>query len=728
MSDITGPIRMAALFLCAAPALLLAARKPVTIDALMEHNRIEGFGHAIWAPDGARFVHQRSGKLFLYDVPRKTDQELLAMDELEKRAVPQPAAEQYGWQNRRVRGESVQWSPDGAGLLIAVKGDLFLWSFRTRKAEQLTATAEDEADPKLSPDGARVAFRRGHDLYALDIATKQVTRLTMDGSATLLNGEPDWVYPEELDLGTAYWWSPDGRKIAFMQFNIAHEFVYPQTVLTGLRAVYEPERYPQAGTPNATVRVGVITVGAAEPATQWLDLGGHDDDLIARVDWLRDSNRVAIQRMNRVQNRLDVLVADSATGSSRVILHEQDPYWINLSDAYKFLKGSDQFIWSSERDGHRHLWLYSTDGKEEARLTKGNGDVESIAGVDEQRQLLWYLTTGPGEYGPLLNQLWRVGFDGSSALFLAGHVGSRQINMSPGAHYYVQTVSDWNTPPRTTVHDPDGRELAVLSESDRSASEKYELLRREIVQVKAEDGTILYGSLIRPKGFKKGRRYPVIVSVYGGPGVQTIRDVWRGPDWDQVMAQRGFVIWSLDNRGSTGRGHAFETPIYHRFGKTELADQLTGVRWLIAQGIADPHRIGITGWSYGGYMTLYSLLNAPDTFRAGIAGAPVTNWHNYDTIYTERYLGLTSEDEAGYAASSDVTYADKLRSALLIVHNIEDDNVLFQNTVQMSDALEKADRKFSLIFYTEKTHGLTGPVRRHLYETMTEFFERELSR
>src|SRR5581483_6307674 len=307
----------------------------------------------------------------LYDPAKKNDSELFKMEDLEHAATPVPEAERFAWRNRRVDEESIEWTGDGRALLVAVKGDLFLYRFADRKWEQLTHTVESEASPKISPDGRLVAFRRDTDLYVLDVGSKQVTRLTSNGSETLLNGQLDWVYPEELDLGTAMWWSPDSQRLAYMQFDISQQFVYPQVVLTGPRAIYEPERYPQAGTPNAMVRIGVIAMNDSGHATRWIDTGSDPNALLARVDWMRDSKRLAIQRLNRVQNRLDLLAADAGTGASRTILSESDRYWINMSDAYVFLKTSDRFIWSSERDGHRHLYLYGDDGHEQRRLTEG---------------------------------------------------------------------------------------------------------------------------------------------------------------------------------------------------------------------------------------------------------------------------------------------------------------------------------------------------------------------
>jgi dipeptidyl-peptidase-4 len=709
------------IFVCGVLALpLFAEKKPVTIDTLMEQHREAETPSPVWAPDGRHFAYFQGGEVRLYDVAAKSEKTLLALAPLEKSAsaVPEPA--RFDWQNRRVSEDSLEWSQSARQLLLSVKGDLFLYSLATGVWEQLTATPEAERDPKLSPDGARVAFRRGHDLYSLEIASKQVTRLTDDGSATLLNGELDWVYPEELDLGTAYWWAPDSKRIAYLQFDTAREFTYPQVALGGLRAVAEPERYPQAGTANPDVRLGVVP--AAGGATRWMDLGDTRGFLISRVYWTPDSAGLAIERLNRVQNRLDLLLGDAASGAARSIISESDPYWINQNDLFRFLQDG-QFIWGSERDGFRHLYLYSLDGKQHKRITEGEWEVTEIVGVDEARKEIYYVST---ESSPLERQLYSIKFNGKDRARVSQGAGTHQISMSPTAEYYLDDFSSLTQPPRSTVHAIGGDEWAVFRDAGRKLIDNYALQPAEIAIFKTHDGTELYGRIIKPANFRAGEKYPAVVMVYGGPGVQTVRNAWAGADWAQVLAARGFAVWEMDNRGSSGRGHAFETPLYRRFGKTELADQLEGVRYLLAQGFVDPARLGIYGWSYGGFMTLYSLLNAPDVFRAGIAGAPVTNWRNYDTIYTERYLGLPAENAEGYRASSAVEYAAKLKAKLLIVHNLEDDNVLFQNTLQMSDALEEAGKIFHMVIYPQKSHGVSGPLRRQLLEETTDFFENNL--
>lgn len=699
---------------------LFAQKKPVSIDAVIEQSHENETPPIVWAPDGEHFAYFQGSDIMLYDVAAKSEKTLLSLGPLERAAVPVPEPVRFDWQNRRVSEDSLEWTQSGKQLLLSVRGDLFLYSLDTGAWKQLTATPEAERDPKLSPDGSRVAFRRGHDLYTLAIANLQVSRLTDDGTAALLNGETDWVYPEELDLSTAYWWSPDSKHVAYMQFDVAHEFVYPQVTLLGLRAAAEPERYPQAGTPNADVHVGVVPATGGD--TQWMDLGETRSFLIARVYWTPDSKQLAIERMNRIQNRLDLIVAEATSGSSHSILTESDPYWINHNDLFRFV-GKDEFLWGSARDGFRHLYLYSLDGQQRKRLTEGDWEVTGIAGIDESHQKVYFLST---EASPLDRELYSVKLNGKDRTHISRESGTHEISMSPTTEYYLDTFSSATEPPRTDLYSSGGKEWANFRAPNHAVPDEYALQPPEIVHVKTQDGTLLYGQLIKPANFHGGEKYPAVVMVYGGPGEQTVVNAWKGANWDQVLAARGFVVWQLDNRGSAGRGHAFEIPLYHRFGKTELADQLEGLGYLLAQGFVDPARVGIYGWSYGGFMTLYSLLNAPDVFRAGIAGAPVTNWRNYDTIYTERYLGLPSQDPEGYRTSSPVNYAPKLKAELLIVHNLEDDNVLFQNTAQMADALEQAGKLFHMVVYTEKTHGVTGPVRRQLLETLTDYFEKHL--
>ena len=695
----------------------------MTIDAVVGVDRTSAPGSPVWAPDGESFVYDQGKSVRLYDMRAKSDRVLFALEGMTRAAHPVPPHEKFGWVNRRVRDEDVQWFPKRKDLLVSTGGDLFIWHIESGTSDQITDTAVTEHDPKLSPDGTRVAFRREHDLYVLDLASKKETRLTTNGSESLRNGELDWVYPEELDLGTAYWWSPDSKQIAYIQFDVSREPLYPHADLRGFRPILEPQRYPQAGEPNADVRVGVIPSSGGP--TRWMDLGDTRDlYLIARVWWMPDSRRVAVERLTRVQNRLDLISADTATGATKIILTETDPYWINATDDLRFLKGGREFLWSGERDGYRHLYVYSIDGKDVRRLTRGNWEVRGVTGVDEKAGVVYYLSS---EASPTETQLYCVKLNGQDEKRLTQEPGWHTVSMAPNTAWYLDSYSNLETPRSRVLHSSEGAEYAVFREADQKPADEYDILPTRILAVKAADGkTDLFARLIKPAGFEAGRKYPAIVMVYGGPGAQSVRNAWDGLSWDQVLAHRGFVIWQVDNRGSIGRGHAFESVLYHNMGPTELADQKAGIEQLIAMGFVDPARIGIYGWSYGGFMTLNSVLNAPDLFRAGISGAPVTYFANYDTIYTERYLGLPSEDEEGYQRTNLSLVAGNLKAHLMLVDNLEDDNVLFQNMLQITNALEQAGKHFQLMIYPQKTHGVTGKVRKQMLESMTDFFEASL--
>jgi dipeptidyl-peptidase 4 len=710
------------LFFFVLPLIALAEKRPVTLNDVVARRAPRSGGGAItWAPDGKRFAFREGSSIWQYEVRSKQRKEIVSLVPLREKAVKSPAAEAFDWQNRRVAESSYQWSNSGAEMLVGANGDLFLVQVESGEWKQLTATSDAERDPKFSPDGTRVAFRRREDLYCLDIASRKETRLTHDGSPTLLNGQLDWVYPEELELSTAYWWSPDSKRIAYLQFDISRESVFPQVDLSSARARLEPERYPKAGDPNADVRAGVVS--ATGGPTRWMDLGETRGFLIARVDWLPGGQGLAVQRLNRIQNRLDLLVADPATGAASLLLHEQDPYWVNVTDSYRFLKDGKHFLWSSEREGFRHLYLYSMEGKLQHTITRGEWEVTSLAGVDEAAKTVYYVSNATN---PLERQLYRAGFDGKHPERLTQTQGTHTISMSPTCDYYMDSASSLKAPPQRTLHSKDGKAAATYMEADRTALDELQILPTEIVRFTASDGALLYARLIKPAGFAPGKKYPAIVMVYGGPHSQNVRDAWSGASWDQVLAARGFVIWQVDNRGSSGRGHRWESRIFRNLGEKELADQKEGIQHLESLGFVDPSRIGIYGWSYGGFMTLYALCNAPGVFRAGIAGAPVTDWRNYDTIYTERYMGLPQENQDGYRRSSVIGKAGDLTAKLLIVHNFGDDNVHFQNTLQMADALERAGKQFEMMVYPQKAHSVTGPVRKQMLEGLTEFFEKNL--
>ena len=710
---------------CLLLALLLPAfaqKKPITLESLEELNRAPTGIYATWSPDGKSFVYQQDAALILYDCTGKTSKTLASTDAIDTAAVKPPADQPDQWPDRYTHDAALEWSSSGKEILYSAGGDLFLIHVDTGKWDQLTRTPQIEHDAKLSPDGKSVAFRRDEDLYKLDLASGTETRLTTGGSATLRNGGVDWVYPEELDLETAFWWSPDSSSIAYLQFDVIREALYPHADLLHLRAIYEPQRYPQAGENNADIHLGIVA--AAGGVTHWLDVGETRNSwLIARAGWLPDSKSVYVIRMNRIQNHLEMFSIEISSGVRTGIFQESDPYWINFQADVQFLPDRKHFLWTSERDGgFRHIFLYSNDGKDLKQLTKGEWETREIVGFNDSH--IFYVSD---EGSSLETHLYSIQLDGGGKRRLDSSAGAHSISMGFGAPFFLDTFSTLTDPPRTTLHSADGAEVAVLREADRKALEPYDVRPAEIVTFGASDGTTLHGRLIKPANFEAGKKYPAIVDVYGGPGVPSpVGNFWPGIGLDQVFADQGYVVWQAENRGITGRGHAFETPIFHQLGVVELTDQLAGVKYLISLGFVDPQKVGIRGWSFGGFMTLNALLNAPQVFHCGIAGAPVTNFVNYDTIYTERYMGLPSEDGDGYSRTALPAKAANLQGKLLIAHNFEDDNVLFQNTMQMIEALEAAGKVFDAMLYPQKTHGVTGDPSKQLNATMLDFFERNL--
>ncbi|HUQ92234.1 MAG TPA: DPP IV N-terminal domain-containing protein [Bryobacteraceae bacterium] len=705
------------------PLLLGAQKKPVTLEVLQKAASQAGAGGGTvqWSPDGKRFVRQQGGRLMVYEAATRTERALMRLSALTDAATKIPPVEIFGWQNRRVTEQSLQWTPDSRSLVALAGGDVFLIKLSAGGYTQLTATPIAEHDAKLSPDGKKLAYRHNHDLYVAEVGGQRVTRLTHDGSATLLNAELDWVYPEELELGTAYWWSPDSKSLAYLQLDVSREMIHPHVDLLGLFAREEPQRYPKAGTPNADIRLGVVQ--ATGGPTKWMDLGDLRDRLLARVYWMPDSSGLMAMRLNRIQNEMQMLQAQAASGVSAVVLEEKDPFWINVGDDFHFLPRRQQFLMGSERDGYRHLYVFDRNGKVITQVTKGQWEVTGVSLVDEDGGRVFFQST---EESPLERHLYSVSLLGGDRRKLTREKGTHAATVSPTGEYWTDTFSNLTTPTRMTLNDAAGNVIATLREPDTKPQTEYEILPTELVSFRGADGTEFHGRVVRPKDLTPGGKYPAIVMIYGGPHAQTVRDSYAGISWDQVLAQRGFVVWQMDNRGSAGRGHLWESKLYRRFGKRELADQLEGVKHLLSLGFVDADKIGITGWSYGGYMTLYAMLHAPATFKAGVSGAPVTDWRHYDTIYTERYLGLPSENEKGYHDSSPVHYAKNLKGRLMLVHNFGDDNVLYQNSLQMQVELQKAGKQFDLLVYPQKAHGVTGILSRHMREATTAFFEKSL--
>jgi dipeptidyl-peptidase 4 len=616
------------------------------------------------------------------------------------------------------------WSPRGDALLVVGQGDLFLVDARSGAARALTRTPETEEFPTFSPDGRRVAFVRGHDLFVVDVASGAETALTRTGSDTLLNGRLDWVYEEELASrsGKAYAWSPDGRAIAYLQLDQSPIPTFPIVDFLPVRNEVFFQRYPKAGFPNSVARLGVVGLakdGTAGP--ERLVPVAEDDYVVPELAWTPDGRAVAFREMNRAQNQLDLRLLPvpesprEALGAASVVLTERSKTWIDVLAPPRFLKDGRRFLWLSERDGYAHAYVCETSGGACRAATQGPWVVDarvSFAGgsgvltVDERTGFLYFTAT---EKDARERHFYRVRLDGTGRARLTQEDGTHKVLPSPDSRFFADTWSDATTPPRVFVSSQDGLRRIPIEENHSPAILQYERGAVEWADVTAQDGATLHGMLVKPPGFDAARRYPVVVFVYGGPGVQAVQNAWSTAGLlKQLLASRGFVVWSLDNRGSSDRGRAFEEPIFRQLGKIELEDQLAGVEYLKSLPFVDAARLGIYGWSYGGYMTLYALTHAPDVFKAGVAGAPVVDWRFYDSIYTERYMGTPDANPEGYESSAPLARAGDLKAPLLLLHGTADDNVHLANTMSFVDALVGAGRPHQLLVFPRQMHAFAA--------------------
>lgn len=659
--------------------------------------------------------------LIAIDVASGNRSTLISADKLES-ALPkeQGKPSQTTGLGRRAPSQ-YQWAPSGQSMLLETSTSLVWFDLKSQSARPLVSGKANLADPKISPDGKYVSFLRDHNIWLVSTTDGKERSLTTGGTEEIRKGELDWVYPEELEISTAYWWSPDSSSIAYLEMDERKVTQFSLLDFESFTGEAELQRYPIPGGSNPVVHVYVAPLAGGEP--RLMDTGTDTDIYLARVNWLPDSKQIAIQRINREQTVLDILLTSAATGKSSTLLTDKDQYWINVSDDLYFFKNSNRFLWSSERSGYRHLYLYDLSGKQIAQLTKGDWEVTALDSVDEAKGLVYFTST---EKSPLERHLSRVALDGSGFSRITKQDGVHSIQFSPNSAFFTDTFSNSSAPPRQDLYHADGAKAATLNENNRSAElGPYHLSPLEFFQVRSHDGMLLNCSIIKPPNFDHTKKYPVLIYTYGGPHAQVVMNAWGRSTflWHQMMAQKGYVIFALDNRGSAGRGHLFEEPIHYRFGAQEMSDQRDGVAWLLQQSFVDPSRIGIWGWSYGGHMTLHAMFEAPNFFKAGFAGGPVTDWHFYDTIYTERYIGLIPKNDESYDESSPIKNAGRLRGKLLIAHGTGDDNVHFSNTLALLDELIKEGKYVEVIPFPGRGHGVSDlPAQRVLWNRVTQFF------
>ncbi|RRU08739.1 S9 family peptidase [Stenotrophomonas sp. 278] len=627
-----------------------------------------------------------------------------------------------------------QWSPDAHTLLFPLGGELYLYDLSKQgkaAVRQLTHGEGFATDAKLSPKGGFVSFVRARNLWVIDLASGKQIQLTTDGSDTIGNGVAEFVADEEMDRHTGYWWAPDDSAIAFARIDESPVPVQKRHEMYADRVEMIEQRYPAAGDHNVTVKLGVIAPKAAATA-RWVDLGSNPDIYLARVDW-RSPQQLTFQRQSRDQKKLELIQTDLTSGKQQTLATETSKTWVPLHNSLHFLKDGG-FVWSSERTGFQHLYRVTADGKTVTALTAGNWPVDELLAVDENAGTVYFRA---GVNSARESQIYSVPLAGGAIKRLSQADGMHSASFARNASVYVDSWSNTTTPPQISLHRANGEKIATLVENNLADPQhpyaRYLEAQRpvEFGTLTAADGrTELNYSLIKPAGFDPAKRYPVAVYVYGGPASQTVTNSWPGRGdhlFNQYLAQRGYVVFSLDNRGTPRRGRDFGGALYGVQGTVEVADQLKGVEWLKQQPWVDPARIGVQGWSNGGYMTLMLLAKASDQYACGVAGAPVTDWGLYDTHYTERYMDLPANNPKGYEEARVLAHADGLRSRLLLIHGMADDNVLFTNSTELMSALQKRGQPFELMTYPGAKHGLSGSNALHRYRLAEDFLGRCLT-
>lgn len=644
--------------------------------------------------------------------------------------------------NPKIEFDSYTISPDEQKILLTTeteaiyrrsfRANYFIYDVPTKQLTELSKRGK-QSYATLSPDGKKVAFCRENNLFVTDLASKTEMQITTNGNfSQVINGSTDWVYEEEFGFAQAFYWSPDGKKIAFYSFDESRVKEYNMQMWNE-KDLYPYDyrfKYPKAGENNSLLTISVYDLPSAK--TIKMDIGTETDIYIPKINWTYDSNLLSIRRMNRLQNTLEILHANSNTGASTVIYKEVSDSYVDIQYAedMKYLKDGKSFIFSSEKDGFKHLYLSSMDGKEIRQLTKGNYEV-SLLGIDEnlKKPIIYYTST---EVSPMEKHFYSIDFEGKNKSKLSTEKGTNDVNMSADFKYYVLYHSNSEKPLSVSLFQTkDNKKIKVLEENQalNTAAKDFNLAKKEIFSFKTSDNQELHGFMLKPKNFDPNKKYPVLMYVYGGPSSQEVSDSWGGRHfyYHQYLTENGYIVACVDNRGTDAKGANFKKSTYANLGKYETQDQIEAAKYLGNMAFVDKSRIGIWGWSYGGYMSSLCILLGNEVFKTAVAVAPVTNWRFYDNIYTERFLKRPQDNPQGYDDFSPVTHASKLKGNFLLIHGTGDDNVHFQNAVILQNALIKEGKQFQSFYYPNRNHGIRGGnTSMHLYQMMADFVLKNL--
>jgi len=628
-----------------------------------------------------------------------------------------------------------RWSEDESRLIIATQTEsiyrhssqsiFYVYEVASKKLVQ--PVKEKVRYATLSPDNSKMAYVKNNDLYCYDFKFQTETRITQDGKENaIINGATDWVYEEEFAIWQGFEWSPNSDKIAFYRFDESRVPEFEMTMYGNLYPKQNKFKYPKAGEVNSLVNIFVYDTKSELIAE--MQTGTETDIYLPRMQWTKDNNVLCFQRLNRLQNKLELLLADAKTGSSRVIYKEENKFYIDITNNLKFLNDGKSFLFTSERDGFNHIYLYDLKGKLQKQLTKGNFDVDDIYGVDEKNKKIYYTSS---EVNAAERYLYVINLNGKDKKMLSEGKGWHMANFNSDFSYYLNVFSNMNTPPVYSLRAANGKLIRTLEENRalQAKLKEYELPEVKFSTLKNELGEEMNMYTILPSKLDTIKKHPLLMYVYGGPGSQTVMNRWTGGNyfWYQLLAQKGYVVVSIDGRGTGFKGEKFKKCTYLNLGKYEIEDQIFAAKSLAKLPYIDAKRVGIWGWSFGGYMAGLGISKGNDVFKAAISVAPVTNWRYYDNIYTERFMRTPQENGKNYDDNSPMNHVEKIKGNYLIIHGTADDNVHFQNAVEMVDMMIKKGVDFDSEFYPNKNHGIGGSkVRLHLYKRMTNFLLEKL--
>lgn len=640
-------------------------------------------------------------------------------------------------ESKPIRFSSYQFSKDESKILLVTeiekiyrhsfKAEYFVYDFSSKKLMRLSKKGAQRL-ASFSPDGSKVAFMRDNNLFIKDLTTGKEQQFTNDGEVNkIINGAPDWVYEEEFSFNKAYEWAPDGQSIAFIRFDETKVKEYEMTIYGDLYPKKYKYKYPKAGEDNSVVSVHIYDLASGK--TKTMDIGSNTDIYIPRIKWTHDPKTLSIQRLNRLQNNWEILLADIQTGTTNVLYSERNRYYVDITDNLIFLKNNKGFIFTSEKDGYNQIYYYNMQGKLVRKLTKGNYDVTELFGLDEKKSILYFQAAYSS---PLNREVMSVDISTAKSKVISTKEGTNYAQFSSDFKYFVNTFSDANTPPYITVHKSNGSLLYLIEDNKifKKLMSEYGYAPKSFFKIKTENDIELNAWMIKPLDFDSTKLHPVLMYIYGGPGSQTVKNSWGWFNlmWFEMLAQKGFIVVSVDNRGTGARGEEFKKSTYLQLGKLETIDQINANKYLGSLPYIDARRIGVFGWSYGGYMSTLCMTKGAAFFKTGIAVAPVTNWRYYDNIYTERFMRTPQENADGYDSNSPIAHTAKLKGNYLLIHGTADDNVHIQNSMDLINSLLKNNKQFDMQFYPNSDHSIYyGRYDHfHVYRKMTDFLLKNL--